>query len=278
LALVFVPWEYRVEARGRLFPNEKRTVFAPWDGTVVSVMVQGGQRVRAGQPLLRLRNDDLHAELLTRQNELNEKRKAVVSRRAQIDEAVRIDDRKDAIRLRGQVAETMIEIDGLIEQIEILNERKEQLSVRAPQAGIVVTFQGELEQLTDRPVGRGEVLLEIMEDTGDWHLELEVDDRRMGHILEAQQALGQTNLSVEFIAATSPEQTYRGTLQMLGTRTETSAEEGNVVPIVVSVDAKAIRHRRVGAEVRAKIDCGECSLGYVLFGDVIETVRRFFWM
>ncbi|MCH7543737.1 MAG: HlyD family secretion protein [Proteobacteria bacterium] len=164
------------------------------------------------------------------------------------------------------------------EQIEILNERIDSLSVRAPWDGIVVTFQGELEQLTDRPVGRGEVLLEIMDDTGDWHLELEVDDRRMGHILEAQQALGQSELSVEFIAATTPERAYQGTLQMLGTRTETSADDGNVVPIVVSVDAKEIQHRRVGAEVRAKIDCGERSLGYVLFGDVIETVRSFFWM
>jgi hypothetical protein len=278
LALVFIPREYRVEARGRMFPNEKHIVFAPWDGTVIDVKVRGGQRVRAGQLLLTLRNDDLNAELLTQKNSLNEKLQSVESLDGQIDVAVRIDDRKDAMRLRGQVAETMIEIEGLRNQITILEERMELLFVRVPRDGVVVTFQGELDQLTARPVGRGEVLLEIMDDTGDWHLELEVDDRRMGHILLAQQVPGQANLSVEFIAATMPERSYQGKLQTLGTRTETSTEDSNVVPIVVSFEAKTLRHRRVGAEVRAKIDCGECSLGYVLFGDVIETVRRFFWL
>jgi hypothetical protein len=278
LVLVFVPCEYRVEARGRMFPDAKHVVFAPWDGAVIDVKVQGGTRVHAGQLLLTLRNDDLHAELLTEKNELNEKLQTVESLDGQIDEAVRIDDRKDAIRLRGQVAETLIEIEGLRKQIKILNGRMESLFVRAPRDGIVVTFQGELEQLIARPVGRGDVLLEIMDDTGTWHLELEVDDRRMGHILEAQQVPNQTNLSVEFIAATTPEQSYQGKLQTLGTRTETSMEDSNVVPIVVSFDAKTLRHRRVGAEVRAKIDCGKCSLGYVLFGDVIETVREFLWL
>jgi hypothetical protein len=278
LALLFIPWEYRVEAQGRMFPNDKRTVFAPWDGEVIDVMVIGGQQVHTGQTLLKLRNDDLNAELLTQENTLNEKRQTVESLEGQMENAIRIDDRKDATRLRGQVAETMIEIEGLEKQIDILNERTESLTVRAPRDGIVVTFQGELEQLTARPVGRGEVLLEIMDDTGKWHLELEVDDRRMGHIFEAQQVPGQTNLSVEFIPATTPETSYRGTLQTLGTRTETSSEDSNIVPILVSFDPKTLRHRRVGAEVRAKIDCGERSLGYVLFGDVVETVRRFLWL
>ena len=35
--------------------------------------------------------------------------------------------------------------------------------------------------------------------------------------------------------------------------------------------------RRIGAEVRAKIDCGERSLGYVWFGDVVEFVQRRWW-
>ena len=35
---------------------------------------------------------------------------------------------------------------------------------------------------------------------------------------------------------------------------------------------------RIGAEVTAKIHCGQRSLGYVLFGDVVEFVQRYFWL
>ena len=38
------------------------------------------------------------------------------------------------------------------------------------------------------------------------------------------------------------------------------------------------RQPRIGAEVRAKINCGEKSLGYVLFGDVVEFVQKYFWL
>ena len=34
----------------------------------------------------------------------------------------------------------------------------------------------------------------------------------------------------------------------------------------------------IGAEVRSKISCGKRSLGYVLFGDVIEFVRQRLWL
>jgi hypothetical protein len=36
---------------------------------------------------------------------------------------------------------------------------------------------------------------------------------------------------------------------------------------------------RIGAEVRAKISCSDRSLGYVLFGDVIEFIQKrlLFW-
>ena len=45
----------------------------------------------------------------------------------------------------------------------------------------------------------------------------------------------------------------------------------------------ALRHselpnRRIGADVRAKINCGKRSLGYVLFGDVVEFVQKHLWL
>ena len=42
--------------------------------------------------------------------------------------------------------------------------------------------------------------------------------------------------------------------------------------------ARATVIKFFGAEVIAKIDCGRRSLGYVLFGDVIEFIRKRFWL
>jgi hypothetical protein len=85
-------------------------------------------------------------------------------------------------------------------------------------------------------------------------------------------------LPVEFIPATAAESTFSGTLDLIATRSAVSNEQTNIFPVHVSTDARQIPNLRIGAEVRAKIDCGQRSLGYVLFGDVIEFIRLRLWL
>lgn len=276
-ALTLIPWEYRVEGEGRLMPVVQRQVFAPLDGEVIALLVEGGQRVESGQKLLQLRNDELSVDLLTAHNELNEKQQLVFSLQTQIDEAGGRGDSDEALRLQGRLEETKIEIKGLRERVRILEERQSQLTVRAPITGVVASFQIE-QLLQDRPVHRGEVLLEVMEETGPWRLELEIEEHRVGHILEAQQQMETEHLPVEFILATSTESTFNGELERLATRSATSSERGSVVEAFVTTDADSLPNRRIGAEVSAKINCGDRALGYVLFGDVIEFVRQRLWL
>ena len=151
------------------------------------------------------------------------------------------------------------------------------LEIRSPIDGLVATFQ--LDQLLkNRPVQRGEKLLEVMDDTGPWRLELEVPESRMGHVLRQQRALGREDLPVEFLLATNHESTYHGTLEASATRSVVAEGEGTVVESFADIDSAEMPllkdHLRIGAEVRAKISCGQKSLGYVLFGDVIEWVLK----
>ncbi len=277
LGLVFVPRDYRVTCEGRLMPVVQHDVFAPWDGEVVEIYVQSGQRVAKGEPLLRLRNDELESELVATKNELIEKQELLFALRAQLDEAIKTADRENQIRLQGQIAETQIQIDAIQEQLEILQKRHDRLTVRAPIAGVVPTFQIE-QLLLHRPVQRGEKLLEVMDDTGPWRLELEVEEHRVGHILRAQRERNDPHLEVEFALATNIESTYHGKLDRLATRTNASEKKGSIVLAYVSLDADQLPVRRIGAEVRAKINCGKRSLGYVLFGDVIEFCQKYFWL
>lgn len=284
VTLALVPYDYRVSCDGRLMPTIQREVFTNWEGEVVAIHVESGQRVKKGQLLVEIQNEDLEAQVLETENKLSELK---LLRRTYIAnlQAGNINKRsnKDLIELRGKLNETDIQIFGVEKHLKILKSRLDKLDVKAPIDGVVTTFQIE-QLLINRPVQRGELLLEIMDDKGPWRLQLDVEEKRMGHILRAIKKNESHQLPVEFILATSNEYTYNGTIQKrdIGTRTNQSEESGSIVEIDASFDKSKIHletdQLRIGAEVSAKIECGERSLFYVLFGDVVETCRRFFWL
>jgi len=287
--LILIPWDYRVNAEGRLMPVRQRAVFAPIDGEIIELFVRGGQRVHKDDVLLRIRNDELHQELLAARSELIEKQEQQRAKRAQVDAAAETPDPEDDIRLQGELEEIQAQIRGLKSRVTMLAEREAALRVRAPISGIVSTFRIE-KLLKRRPVQRGEVLLEVMDERGKWRLELEVEEHRMGHLLSAQAAAGGKPLPLEYVLATAPTETYRGRLQHIATRPKRVPDGGSLVEVFASLDEQPgptaspsqpnqqTLQKRIGAEVRAKVSCGKRSLGYVLFGDVVEFVQSRFWL
>jgi multidrug efflux pump subunit AcrA (membrane-fusion protein) len=276
--LAFVPWTYRVEATGQAMPVQRNDIFAPDDGDVTEVLVRGGAAVKADDPLVVLRNNSLHAEVVATRAAVSEKTKLAASLNLQAEDASARGSTDEAVKLRGEELRTRTEVDGLQEQLKVLEEREERLTILAPANGTVATFQPE-ELLKGRPVRRGERLLEVMNEQGPWRLELEVPEHRMGHVLGALGRAADHSLSVEYVPATAVELTLPATLreENVGTRTEISEKEGSVVVVQAAINPDLLPGRRIGAEVIAKIDCGERSLFYVLFGDVVEFVQRHVW-
>ncbi|HUG93612.1 MAG TPA: HlyD family efflux transporter periplasmic adaptor subunit [Planctomycetaceae bacterium] len=274
-SLALIPWDYRVSGQGRLMPVVQGQVFAPNDGEVKAIFVQGGQRVVAGQPLVELWNDDLQEMLTTTRNELEEKLESLPA----IESARRAArDRDEEFRLSGQMRETETQIAGLQARLNRFEQRAAELTVTSPIDGVVATFQLE-QKLMGRPVRRGEILMEVMDDTGEWRLELEVPEDRLGHMARAQEALGRDDLRIEYVLATSAESTYECRLSEIATRPASSAENTSIVEVFAAIDRdQRPPHPRIGSDVRAKIHCGKKSLGYVLFGDVIEFFQRHFWL
>lgn len=280
ITLALVPYEYRVSCDGRLMPTIQSEVFTNWEGEVVAIHVESGQRVKKGTLLVEIRNEDLKTQALETENKLNELRTMQLILNAQLQSGNSSKrPSKDNIELRGRLNETRTQIFGAQKHLEILKDRLEKLNVKAPIDGVVTTFQIE-QLLINRPVQRGELLLEIMDNTGPWQLELDVEEKRMGHVLRATDKKGDIGLPVEFILATSNEVTYEGEVTNISTRANSSEESGSIVETYATFDKTKLPQDslRIGAEVSAKIDCGERSLFYVLFGDVVETCRRFFWL
>ncbi|HLQ45030.1 MAG TPA: efflux RND transporter periplasmic adaptor subunit, partial [Planctomycetaceae bacterium] len=181
-ALCLMPWDYRVEGQGRLMPVLQKDIFAPWDGDVVEIFVKGGDTVEEGTPLLKLRNEELNAQLLNARNQVNEKHQLKYSLGAQLEEAKKQGNKTDETQIEGKIASTEIEIKGAQKLARILEERVTKLLVVASKSGTIATFEVE-RQLLHRPVRRGELLLEIKDESGPWWLQLEVNEQRMGHLL-----------------------------------------------------------------------------------------------
>lgn len=289
--LATVPWEYRVEASGRAMPVEQHDLFAPWDGVVVQVLVENGQTVKQGQELLTIRSDDLDTELLAAENARDERAQRIAALIQQSRVAERNNQKEESLRLTAEMRTAEIERAGAELQIKKYQERKAALLVRSPINGVVASFQ-VAQNLLDRPVRRGDRLIEVMNVDGPWRLELDVPEYRMGHLLhrialvtgqpapsphEPRQLPAAGQLTVDYIAATAVSQKHQGQLIEVGTRSNESQEEGTVVECHVRINPDDLPGRRIGAEVTAKIHCGKQSLGYVLFGDVVEFIQRKVW-
>ena len=209
-ALVMVPWDYRVEGEGRMMPVIQKDVFVPWDGEVVEIMVESGQHVEEGQLLLQIKNPDLKTQRTAAIGEYRSKEALLRTINNELTRNLRPTEPNKRNELEGQMKQTQEEMASLAEQIAIIEERLASLSVKAPISGVIATFQ--LEQLLlNRPVRRGEVLLEIKHDDGEWQLELDVEEKRMGHFLDAVKANNNDMaLPVEFVLATDSESKFEG--------------------------------------------------------------------
>jgi len=108
----------------------------------------------------------------------------------------------------------------------------------------------------------------------------------MGYITEQQQRNPDKPLRVEFILASTPTEKYYGTVSEIHGRAEVRSEGGgagamatamNTVWMKVAIDnweSIPQKDRLPGGEVKAKINCGQRPVGYVLFYEVIVYVQK----
>lgn len=184
-SLLLIPADIRVRARGEIVPTRRQDVFAPRDGVVVAVLVDSGQTVTQGQPLLELRSTELDLESQRVDGELGVARQRLAVTRSQRLQ-IRPGDAESRARERRLTAEEDLinqEIRSLQQRAEILLKQREGLTVRAPLAGQVLTWNTQ-QRLTGRPLRRGDSLLTIADIQGPWQGEFRVPARQSGRLLE----------------------------------------------------------------------------------------------
>ena len=274
--LLVTPTDFELVADGRLQPVHRSDVFAHTDGVVVDVLVEHEQRVRAGEELVRMANSELDvqiANLMGRQGATRARIRSV--KRSQLHAQTRMAERE---RLDGELLELQQTAAGFDRELALLNEKRQQLVVSSPMEGQVVTWNVR-QLLQGRPVRRGQTLLSVIDPTGSWQLELDMAERRTGHLLDAAAA-GDEPLRVFFVLASHPEEEFEGTVIEVD-RTAQPRETGvPTVRVKVAIDESSLPELRTGTTVTGRVFCGRRSLGFVLFHELMETVHTqwLLWM
>lgn len=286
-AMTLIKVEYPVEADGKLMPVEQHAVFTLWDGEIKTggIIAQpdenGVYRVKKGDVLLVLENEELNtdvAKVVAEIEALNEKQQA-------IDRTLPLVIGKDIrqahdleIQKIGLLAEKRIAQDRLL----MLEERrKEKLSVIAPADGIIPDFK-RMEILRGRPVKQGDHLFDVMNDNGPWHMELLVEEKRMGHINKARvdmlSSSSTDELNGSFTIVSLPQSNFDCKMTTIASRSTIDQELGTAYELIaVAKEGVELPTQQIGSEVTARFECGEVSLAFYCFGDVVEFIQRQFW-
>ena len=266
-ALVLCQTPLRMEATGQLRAQVRRGVFAPEPGTVRQVPVQHAAAVRAGETIAVLENTEFQVQLQQATEELTSFHENLKIKETERSQRGIPETRK--IQLDGEIAELQERIAHTQGRIELLRQRIASLTLKAPIDGVVATWDPQ-RQLQDRPVSVGTLLLSVIDERGPWRLELKLPESDAGPVLAAwNEGQPAHPVDVEFMLATHPEHRYHGVLESIAIRTE-NIEQHPVILLTVALAADNPPPLRDGAEVRAKIDCGERSLGYVVFRELVE--------
>jgi multidrug efflux pump subunit AcrA (membrane-fusion protein) len=274
LALIYVPADFEIEGRGTLQPRNRRNVFARSDGIVAEVRTDHAQECREGDILAVMTKSQLDFESSRVQGELQTARKRLASVQASRLELSpqTAADREKYYQLTAEEEEVQELLNSLTEQNAVLKEQRDDLLVRSPLTGQVITWNVR-QLLEGRPVQRGQVLLQVADLTGPWVLEIEVPDDRIGHVLDAEREL-KPGLDVSFMLATEPGVSYRGTIEKVALSTDVRPPEKANVLVTVRIDREQIPRLRPGATAASHIHCGRRSIGYVWFHTLWETIQK----
>lgn len=282
--LALTPAEFTIESVGKVQPVEQQQIFAPRNAVVESIAVEHGEHVEAGQSLLSLRDPELELSISQLEGEI-----ATTNRQLDATRALRgSDDMREkspteAYRLSGEEQRLRVRHESLLSELAFLKTQRERLHLVATTAGEVTSWQID-QSLLGRPVQRGQSLLTVANTTGNWQIELQTPDNRIGHVLAAQSKAKQSKakqpLRVEYRLASEEHGTASGVVTQIAQRAEPSIDAGQqpTVLVVVRPDdplnpANDPRSVRPGQSVVAKIHCGRRSLGYVWFHDLWHVVR-----
>ena len=280
--LCVIPYPFTLGANGFVTPVHQEEIFAKLDGTLIEISVPEDPyaTIEARSVLATMTNNDLMVEIEQLDGELNQARAEYQKfARAESQQV----DNVEKIYIQGELSKTDRLIKGLEKALAVKRQQAEELTVRSPIRGQIVNWQPR-RKLLGRPVRRGQNLMTVVAPDTLWEIELEMPERRVGHLINTvnensqnntAQKTGDVSLEVTFSLVSDPNHEFTGQIVEVNRNLEVKSDDGNTATVRVQFDNEQvpIELLRSGTRVRAKVDCGSRSIGYVMFHELIETTK-----
>ncbi|ADB15544.1 putative phytochrome sensor protein [Pirellula staleyi DSM 6068] len=272
LALAVIQTDFDMRAKGTLQPISKADIFVPQRGVVTEVLVDNGTLVEEGQVLLKMRSDELPLQIAEVEGQLLAAREELAAVRDRVTNTGRQVTEQERARDQAQMSRVQVQVESLDERLQLLLDRKKQLTVVSPKRGRVITWDTK-KSLQNRPVEVGQLLMTIAEEGTDYELELYMPEKRIDHIVRYRNQIKKDDpsqeLAVDYILMTDPGTYHYGKVTQIDPVAETHEEHGQIVRIKVSTDTE-LNTPYPGATVTANVNCGKASLGWAKLHEAWE--------
>ena len=307
-AMIWVPYELKMDAKGQLLPVDRKTVFAPRTGKIVKFNVERNIPVPASGVLIEMWDPELGKTI----GDLNSKIAQTLASIKSIDyQAGLLSNRteKDTFLQKEQYYAKKVDLESAVTELRML---KEEFNANAGQVGAYSVcaprmmaegvrikdplwkvlsgndFKSDLEGKMVRP---SDPLFSIGDVNGAWEIEIKIPQKHIGQVRAAYKAKGtdpNEELDVDLKLESHVTKTFRGKLawRKISAQAIPNKDDHNETdPVfyayvrvsgddIAAEDQIPVDLNLASVGVRGKVCCGKHAMGYSLFYGVWEFLNE----
>jgi hypothetical protein len=312
--LVLVPYPLKLEATGQLLPETRRAIYPGEEGRIEEWVVVPGETIEPHTGLARLYSKPLADKINQLRTEIANARAAyeadIGKKGAGSSASDTTATNVDKIGQEALYQAKTREMEALIARTNANPEHPEYFSLKAPDFTALeaprlrrkewtVLSNNFRDEWTGRTAKPTDPVLRLGAKEGPWEIELKIPQKHIGQVRAAYDKLGVDTLDVDFLLSTDKTRTYRGRLPRSKIAAEATPKGDDATepePVVIGyvriapvtrdgkpdIPDNMVLPKEVllsGAEVKAKVRCGDHAMGYSLFYGVWEFLydKVIFW-
>jgi hypothetical protein len=275
--ILAVPVPFNLHATAILMPSVQQHVYAPMDSIVEEIMIEHGQSVVAGQPIMQLRSLSLESEyeqalaqqLKNAQRRTDIENKLLRASDLSASQRDELEGERDTLAATAQLEQ---------EQLQVLRNQIDSLRIKAEMDGVIATWNVH-SNLRDRPLRVGQWLLSLHQPKSTWTFEASMPERdaeAFRNAMARQQdarptatltSMPHLQLPIEFIPQSAPRIELRDP-----TARDPTTQGVLCVRFAVEASQLPASGAIAGATSRISIPMGRASLVWVLGRDFALTL------
>ncbi len=305
LAMIFVPYQLKMDAKGELQPRELHLVYAKEASKLEKLNFKPGDKINPDAIVAEMYSDEIGQKLRQVTNEIRVRRARVEAMKSQ-DTSKFTQSEQSAHNARlaedlENIASNELMRDQMIQKNNLDPNRPGFMFVKAPRldpsqvpadAKLTVLNSDNSNEMMNRVLRPNEPLQKLGYTEGEWHIHVKVPQRNLGHILKAftnpdhhqVDEKGRKYLDVDLLVTSESDKKYFGRIyedelarEVIPNRDDHNESEPVSVGFVKIDFSNLPEDRRIprtlfasGQEVHLRILCGKHALGYSLFHGVWE--------